>query len=232
MDQQPPGTPDTLSGGVAIIGATGELGRRIARGLMITHRLTLLVRDPARLPDDLRHLPFRTVDLREPGHLTSALESTAPTEGFTGIVNAAGVVAFGAFGTVPAKVSDTLLRVNTGAVVEMLDVAARLLRPEGFVVNLTGVAGGMSISGMGAYCASKTGAAAALKVAGRELRPRAVRILDVRLGHCETGFVERSLHGTAPRLPRGIDPDRAAARIVAAILSGEHELPGEAFSAD
>lgn len=213
-----------------VIGASGELGRRIARGLLPTHRLTLLVRDPARLPPDLQHLPYRVADLREPGQLTSALESAAPTEGLSGIVNAAGVVAFGAFGTIPPKVSDDILRVNTVAVIELLDAAARILRPGSFVVNLTGVAGGMTITGMGAYCASKTGAAAALKVAARELRPRAVRILDVRLGHCETGLVDRSLHGTAPRLPQGVDPDAAALRIVTAILGGEHELPSEAFA--
>lgn len=45
-----------------------------------------------------------------------------------------------------------------------------------------------------------------------------------------TGLAERSLHGTAPRLPRGVDPDSAARRIVEAILAGETELPAEAFT--
>jgi NAD(P)-dependent dehydrogenase (short-subunit alcohol dehydrogenase family) len=225
--------PQTYAGtqrDVAVIGANGELGRRIARGLLPTHRLTLIVRDSSRIPDDLAHLPHHVVDLREPGRLVAALDEGVPDGGFTGIVNAAGVVAFGAFGAMPPKVTDELVRVNTGAVLEMLDAAARLVGQSGFVVNLTGVAGELTIAGMGAYCASKTGAGAALKVASREFRPRLIRVIDVRLGHCETGLSERSLHGKAPRLPRGVDPDRAAQRIIEAILAGETELPAEAFT--
>ena len=225
------GAMEANGGTIAVIGASGELGRRIARGLAQTHPLTLLVRDPARLPADLAAWPVHAVDLRHPRRIGDALTEAAGGGGLAGVVNAAGVVAFGAYGETPADVIDVLMAVNAAGVTHMLDASARLVAPGGFVANLTGVAGTMAIVGMGAYCASKAAASAAMAVGARELRRRQVRVLDIGLGHCETGLADRALHGTAPRLPRGIDPDVAATRIVQAILTGETELPAGALTA-
>jgi|LakMenEpi03Aug12_release.lakeMendotaPanAssembly.Ray.scaffolds.fasta_scaffold276876_2 cyclic-di-GMP-binding biofilm dispersal mediator protein len=218
------------TGQVAIIGATGALGQRIARLLRGEYPLVLLAREQGRIPEDLTHHPFSPVDLRKPEQLTAALEHVAHGEGLHGVVNAAGVVAFGPFGDVPPLVSEELMAVNATSVLRMLDTAARHLPPGGFVVNLTGVAGEMALTGMGPYCASKYAAAAAMKIAGKELGRRGIRVLDVRLGHCETGLAERALHGTPPRLPRGIDPDHAAARIVQALHGAETLLRAEDFT--
>lgn len=218
-------------GRIVVIGASGALGSRIARGLGATHPLVLLVRDPSRLPADLARWPVHTVDLGRTGQLTEALGAAAVDGELSGIVHAAGVVAFGAYGETPPGIADELMRVNGTSVVEMLGAAAELVRSGGFVANLTGVAGEMTIAGMGAYCASKAAAAAAMGVAARELRRRTIRTLDIRLGHCETGLANRSLHGAPPRLPRGVDPDRAAGRIVRAILDGESRLSADDFAA-
>jgi cyclic-di-GMP-binding biofilm dispersal mediator protein len=37
------------------------------------------------------------------------------------------------------------------------------------------------------------------------------------------------LAGTAPRLPTGLDPDAVAARMIAALLDEERDLPSTSF---
>ena len=47
----------------------------------------------------------------------------------------------------------------------------------------------------------------------------------------ETGLADRPLTGVASRLRKGLQRDAVARRIVAAIIAGEREIPGDAFSA-
>jgi hypothetical protein len=54
-------------------------------------------------------------------------------------------------------------------------------------------------------------------------------VIDARPPHTETGLATRPLAGVAPKMPEGLAPDAVAARIVAAVLSGERDLPTEAF---
>jgi cyclic-di-GMP-binding biofilm dispersal mediator protein len=54
-------------------------------------------------------------------------------------------------------------------------------------------------------------------------------VIDVRPPHTETGLAGRPLHGTAPRLPEGLDPAAVARRIVEAIEAAEREVPSAAF---
>jgi hypothetical protein len=65
--------------------------------------------------------------------------------------------------------------------------------------------------------------------AGRELRRAGIRLLDARPPHTETGLAERPIAGRAPRLPPGLDPDTVAARVIAALLDDERDLPSTAF---
>ena len=57
----------------------------------------------------------------------------------------------------------------------------------------------------------------------RELRRVGVRVLDVRPPHTNTGLHERPLHGSAPRLSEGLDPD-AVARTIADALAEPQRL--------
>jgi cyclic-di-GMP-binding biofilm dispersal mediator protein len=54
-------------------------------------------------------------------------------------------------------------------------------------------------------------------------------VLDVRPPHTETGLTERTLAGTAPRLPQGKDPQAVAERIITAMAEGEKDLASTAF---
>jgi len=40
----------------------------------------------------------------------------------------------------------------------------------------------------------------------------------------------RAIAGVAPKMPVGLTPDSVAARIVAAIIGGERDLPVESFA--
>jgi cyclic-di-GMP-binding biofilm dispersal mediator protein len=82
---------------------------------------------------------------------------------------------------------------------------------------------------MAAYSASKAALTAFDAAAGRELRRAGVRVIDARPPHTETGLAERPAAGQPPKLPTGLDPDAVAARIVAAIVDNERDLPSSAF---
>jgi cyclic-di-GMP-binding biofilm dispersal mediator protein len=86
------------------------------------------------------------------------------------------------------------------------------------------------VAGMAAYSASKAAAWAAMTAAGRELRRRRIDVIDARPPHTETGLATRPLAGVAPKMPEGLAPASVAARIVAAIVAGERDLPVEAFA--
>jgi cyclic-di-GMP-binding biofilm dispersal mediator protein len=112
----------------------------------------------------------------------------------------------------------------------LISVAGSSLLPDGFLASFTGVAADLVLPGMGAYCASKAAAKAAMAVAARELRRKKIRVVDIRAPHTETGLVSRALEGTAPKMPEGLDPDFVVHRVLQAIATGEKDLPAEAFA--
>ena len=65
----------------------------------------------------------------------------------------------------------------------------------------------------------------------RELRRRQIDVIDARPPHTETGLAMRPIAGIAKAMPRGLDPDLVAARIVRALIAGERDLPTDAFVA-
>jgi len=62
-----------------------------------------------------------------------------------------------------------------------------------------------------------------------ELRWMGIRLIDARPPHTETGRASRPLAGTEPRLPHGLEPDAVAARVLAAVVDDERDLPSGAF---
>jgi cyclic-di-GMP-binding biofilm dispersal mediator protein len=64
----------------------------------------------------------------------------------------------------------------------------------------------------------------------RELRRDGIRLVDARPPHTETGLATRPLAGTAPKMPEGLAPEAVAARLLAAIVEGERDLPSTSFS--
>jgi cyclic-di-GMP-binding biofilm dispersal mediator protein len=153
-----------------------------------------------------------------------------------GIVNATGVVAFGAASELSASTLAKLTAVNfTGpiAIISGLLPALKVSAAAGhepFVVNISGVVAESPMAGLAAYSATKSGLWAFDQALTREVRKDGIRVLDARPGHTETGLATRAVAGTAPAFPTGMTPESVADRIVRAILDGESDLPSTAFA--
>jgi cyclic-di-GMP-binding biofilm dispersal mediator protein len=215
---------------VVIIGATGTFGQLMAENLSAQGaQVKLIARNREALAADLRDLPFAAADITNRGELMTALKTVTDGQGVDGIINCAGVVAFGGFSDLSDKVAQQMMAVNSLGTINVIALATTNLNPDGFLASFTGVAADMTIMGMGAYCASKAAAKTAMGVAARELRSKKIRVLDIRAPHTETGLVTRALEGTAPKMPEGLQPQVVIDRVIEAIATGEKDLPAEAF---
>jgi cyclic-di-GMP-binding biofilm dispersal mediator protein len=156
----------------------------------------------------------------------------ATNERLDGLVNAAGVVAFGPLADTDDDVIEDLFLTNVlGPLWLMRAALPALTESRGFVANISGVVAEQPLAGMAAYAASKAAMTAADRALARELRAAGITVTDARPPHTETGLADRPLTGVAPKLREGLQPDTVARRIIAAIIAGEREIPGDAFSA-
>jgi len=211
---------------VVVVGATGVLGASIARQLAAHGaRVSAIVRDHTRL-DGASVSQYALADVTDTAALRTAIASVAPFDGF---VNATGVVAFGNVADLDDATLAQLFAVNAIAPIVMLRECATQLVDGGFFVNISGVVATQPVGGMAAYSASKAAAWAAMSAASREFRRRRIDVVDVRPPHTETGLASRPLAGIAPKMPTGLAPDAVAARIVDAVITGERDVPTEAF---
>lgn len=215
---------------VIVAGASGGLGGEIAGVLSARGaRLTLLGRDPDRIPD----LPgARQVigDLADPDTCARAVDTACDTaDHLDGVVNAAGVVAFGPLVELDDDTLTELFRTNVMGPLRLVRAAIPRLTDGGFVVNLSAVVAEQPVAGMAAYSATKAALTAAGDAVRRELRRRRITVIDARPPHTETGLASHPIAGTPPRLPDGLDPRVVALRIVRAIEHDERELPSNAF---
>lgn len=223
---------------ILVIGANGALGGAIA------HRLTTggaHIVGTARTTESAARLSTEfaerlLLDLEDDASirvLTQYLLST----GVDGIVNAAGLVAFGSVLDTPVEVQTRLLRVNHAGPAAVITTllpalqAAAAAQRQPFVASITGVVAEQAFPGMAAYVASKTAHAAWLKGARLDVRRAGIRVLDARPGHTETGLANRAIFGTAPKFPAGYTTDAVADRIMQALANDETEIPSTAFSA-
>jgi short-subunit dehydrogenase len=163
---------------------------------------------------------------------TYLIESGAPIDG---IVNATGVVGFGAISDLEAGAFEKMMRINATGPIELVSrLIPALLNSaekgnEPFFLNISGVVAEQPMAGLAAYSASKAAIYAFNQAAAKELRRVGIRVIDARPGHTETGLASRPLFGTAPAFPAGMDASAVAARIVEAIKSDERDLPASAF---
>ncbi len=213
---------------IVIVGATGVLGSQIASQLLTEGaEVSAIIRDASllKLPSAIPHL---VADITDTAALSAALGALAP---FDGLINAAGVVAFGNIAELDDETLDSLFAINAIAPIVMLRESTKHISEGGFFANLTAVVAQQPMAGMAAYSASKAAIWGAMIGAARELRRQQVDVIDVRPPHTETGLATRPLAGVAPKLPVGLEPAFVAARIIRAIKNGERDLPVEAFSA-
>lgn len=214
---------------ILVIGASGVLGAEFVRQLQSSGaEVQLMARTPLRMPTEFADVPSAHVDIRSRLSLDSAFSEL--NTNFDGVINAAGVVAFGSLGEVPEEIVAELFSTNALGVLNILSVAPFYLNPESFITSLTGVAADVSVLGMSAYCSSKAAAHSAMVIGARELRSKKIAVLDARPPHTETGLVTRALFGNAPKMPQGLEPSTVVRRVLDALAAGEKDLPADAFS--
>ncbi|MDO9590451.1 MAG: SDR family NAD(P)-dependent oxidoreductase, partial [Microcella sp.] len=170
---------DLAGASILVLGATGGLGREFARQLAAEGaHLTLTGRSMLALEDlDIPGAALIPADLDDDGAARTLVAAAHTAHGrLDGVINAAGVVAFGAIVETTDETLDTLWRINVMAPLRVLRAAAPSLTEsatEGrspFVVSLSGVVSETPTAGIGAYSAVKAAVAAAHQVAARELR--------------------------------------------------------------
>jgi short-subunit dehydrogenase len=223
----------TLGGAsIVVAGATGGIGRQIARQLAERGALlTMTARDRRALDAlgiDATVVPADLRDSRA-GHtiVAAALEANGRIDG---LVNAAGIVAFGSLLETDDVVIEEVFLTNVLGPLWLIRAALPLLtESRGFIANISAVVAERPPAGMVAYAASKAALTAADRALTRELRAAGITVTDARPPHTETGLANRPIVGTAPRLRPGLGPDAVAKRIIAAIETGEREIPADAF---
>jgi len=218
---------------IVVTGASGGIGRYIAKQLAEAGaRLTLAARDRNALESLGIDATLVSADLRdaEAGR-TIVAAALAANNTLDGLVNAAGVVAFGSLADTADEVIEDLFLTNVlGPLWLMRAAIPALTESRGFIANISAVVAEQPLAGMAAYAASKAALTAADRALTRELRAAGITVTDARPPHTETGLADRPISGIAPRLREGLRPEDVARRIVTAIVVGEREIPAEAFS--
>lgn len=217
---------------IVVVGASGGIGRRIATQLAEQGaRLTLVGRDMSALRSLDIDATLLSADLRDAEAGRSIVEAALGADDrIDGVVNAAGIVAFGSLADTDDAVIEELFLTNVlGPLWLMRAALPALTESRGFIANISAVVAEQPLAGMAAYAASKAALTAADRALSRELRAAGVTVIDARPPHTETGLADRPIAGTAPKLREGLQPDAVAERIIAAIRAGEREVPAEAF---
>lgn len=220
---------------VLVLGGSGVLGGLIASELLSRDaRVMLAGRDKARLESTAQELggvPTASLDLRDYLSGWTVVEAASnELGGLDGVVNAAGVVAFGRLADLTDETLDELVATDfTGPLRVMRAALSRL--DGGYFVNITGVVAEQPVAGMAAYSAVKAGLSAASRALARELRREGVHVLDARPPHTETGLAARPIAGDAPPMSDGLAPSLVARVIVDGLAAGKRELAAADFAA-
>ena len=228
---------DLAGARILVTGATGALGSRIAGQLAAQGaQLVLTGRDADKLQALGIPAELFTLDLSLPGAAASLIQTVTAAGQLDGIVVAHGVVAFGPVAELDSQTLGTLQALNQTSPIELITaaipalLASKAAGREPFVLTISGVIADMPTAGMAAYGASKAGLKSFVSAVQRELRREGIRVVDTRPPHTETGLASRAIAGVAPTMPQGLDPDAVAARIVAAIVNDDKDVPAEHFS--
>ncbi|MGB3684580.1 MAG: SDR family NAD(P)-dependent oxidoreductase [Ornithinimicrobium sp.] len=216
---------------VAVVGASGALGSRIAAE--VSNRgghLILVGRDEERLQGvDIDGAVRVVADLGDATAGEKVVHAANEQHGrLDGLINAAGVVAFGNLADTDDEVIEELFLTNVIGPLWMLRRAIPALsQSQGFVLNISAIVAEQPMPGMAAYSGSKAALSATDRALIRELRRSKISVYDVRPPHTETGLVDRAIAGQAPKLPDGLTPEQVARAVVDAIEEGRLEVSAD-----
>jgi len=219
---------------VLVIGAAGGIGQSLCTALHAAGATVIgTTKDAGKLSSLATTTSSqRVLDLADGDSIAAFLDDIeADDVSLDGIIVAAGVVGFGNAVDVPAAGFDRMMAINATGPIHVLSALSPIVGKsgDGFVVTLSGMIAETPMAGLSAYSASKAALHAFSIAAGREFRRLGVRLIDARPGHTESGLATRALFGEAPNFGAGLTTDAVDARIVAAIVNDEKDLPSAAF---
>jgi short-subunit dehydrogenase len=227
---------------IALVGASGGLGEPIAQ-LLVDRGAHLILVGPHLDRLEATQQVLRTQsngesnvtcvvsDLRDARCGDQIVAAATEFGRLDGVINAAGVVAFGLLTDMADELIEELFLINVlGPLWVIKRLVPLLTSSKGFAANISAVVAESPLPGMAAYSASKAALTAADSALVRELRRVGISVCDIRPPHTETQLALHPLSGISPKLPTGLAPEFVAATIVAAIESGASEVPAAAFA--
>lgn len=218
---------------ILLTGATGGLGRELARQLAEAGASLLLVgRDEARLDALVSGLGGTggkveriAADLNRAGDIARIAEA-ASGFGVNVLVNNAGVNAFGLFET---QAWDDAADVLTTNLLSPMRLTQALLpglsrQPSAAILNIGSTFGSLPFPGFTAYSTAKAGLRAFSQALRRELADRRVQVVYVAPRAIDTPLNTPAVNALNRELGSHSDtPERAARLIVAALRAGRPE---------
>ena len=151
--------------------------------------------------------------------------------GLDGVICLAGAVAFGPLAETPRTVVEEIVALDLTLPLLLAQAAIPVLEPGGFVANASGIVAETADRRDRRLLGREGGRLGRLPRARPRGAARKISVIDLRPPHTETGLAERPLHGTAPRMPAGLEPADVARRIVEAIENDEREVAAASFAA-
>jgi hypothetical protein len=209
---------------VLITGASDGIGAACAQAFRDRGaRLALTGRNEARLKQvagvDGLACP---ADLLEPGSCGRVVETALRHYGRIDVlVNSAGIGLYSASCEAEAAKTRAMFDLNFFALLEMTQQVAPSMRAQrsGTIVNISSIAGMMTLPWLTLYSASKHAVCALTDGLRMELRAQGIHAMNVCPGYVSTGFQSHVLAGRPPialqrRRPLGITPAECARAVV------------------
>lgn len=139
------------------------------------------------------------------------------------LINSAGVGLYAAPTQIPLEMFSRMLEVNVLAPLALAQLAIPIMRKRGggTIVNISSIAGSVSLPWAAGYCASKFALTSVHDSLRRELRGDCIHLIKVLPGIVDTQFRNNVLSGAPPpgveRIRRIVSPQTVARRILTAV---------------
>ena len=219
---------------VLITGASMGIGEALARAFAAEGaKLALAARSLDKLEAIARSLPTDAIpiraDMSDAAAVRGMVEITAQRFGRLDIlINNAAVGMYTSFADTPPAQIEYLIRTNWLAPMHAIQAAVPYMRRQsgGQIINISSVAGKISIPWMATYCSTKFALNALSYALRMELAAENIQVISVCPGRIKTPFSINAFKDsyTSPLRPGGISADRVARAVLRASLHNKREI--------